>query len=85
MGFFEKRKFRNFLIFLSNYDVEKPSTYLQGKPLHKVTTRQLYEEYGLDENTRAFTGHAMALHRDDDYINEVYTITTITATVIVPV
>lgn len=30
MGFFEKRKFRNFLIFLSAYDEEKPSTYLKG-------------------------------------------------------
>lgn len=30
MGFFEKRKFRNFLIFLQNYDKDKPSTYLNG-------------------------------------------------------
>ena len=30
MGFFEKRKFRNFLIYLQNYDADKPSTYLQG-------------------------------------------------------
>lgn len=33
MGFFEKRKFRNFLIFLSAYDEEKPSTYLKGTKL----------------------------------------------------
>lgn len=70
MGFFEKRKFRNFLIFLSNYDEKKPATFMSGKPLNRVTTRQLYDEYGLDENTRAFTGHAMALHRDDDYLNK---------------
>ena len=30
MGFFEKRKFRNFLIFLQSYDKEKPSTWLKG-------------------------------------------------------
>ena len=30
MGFFEKRKFRNFLMFLSAYDKDKPSTYLKG-------------------------------------------------------
>jgi Rab GDP dissociation inhibitor len=70
MGFFEKRKFRNFLIFLSNYEKDKPSTYMKGKSLDQVTTRQLYEEYGLDANTQAFTGHAMALHRDDDYLDE---------------
>jgi Rab GDP dissociation inhibitor len=75
MGFFEKRKFRNFLIFLSNYDKDKPATYLRGKPLDKVTTRQLYEEYGLDANTQAFTGHAMALHRDDDYLDEPASVT----------
>ena len=61
MGFFEKRKFRNFLMFLSNYDKNQPSTYLKGKTLDKVTMRQVYEEYGLDPNTQAFTGHAMAL------------------------
>lgn len=42
-----------------------------GKKLSQITTKQLYDEYGLDENTRAFTGHAMALHRDDDYLNKV--------------
>lgn len=35
-----------------------------------MTTRQLYEEFGLDTNTQSFTGHAMALHRYDDYLNE---------------
>jgi len=70
MGFFEKRKIRNFLIFLSNYDKDKPSTFLKGKSLDKITTKALYEDFGLDANTQAFTGHAMALHRDDDYLNE---------------
>lgn len=75
MGFFEKRKFRNFLIFLSNYEKDKPSTYLKGKSLDQITTRQLYEEFGLDTNTQAFTGHAMALHRDDDYLKEPASVT----------
>jgi RAB protein geranylgeranyltransferase component A len=57
MGFFEKRKFRNFLLFLSSYEKEKPSTWFKGKtPLDKVTAKQLYDEYGLDANTQAFTG-----------------------------
>ena len=50
-----------------------PSLSAAGKPLTRVTTKVLYDEYGLDDNTRAFTGHAMALHTDDDYINEVRT------------
>jgi Rab GDP dissociation inhibitor len=70
MGFFEKRKFRNFLEFLNKYEKEKPETWLKGKSLDKVTTRELYYEYGLDENTQAFTGHAMALHTNDAYLDE---------------
>lgn len=30
MGFFEKRKFRNFLMFVQAYDKEKPATYFNG-------------------------------------------------------
>lgn len=35
-----------------------------------MTTRELYAEYGLDNNTQTFIGHAMALHRDDDYLDQ---------------
>ena len=31
MGFFEKRKYRNFLMFVLAYDKDKPDTYFQGK------------------------------------------------------
>jgi Rab GDP dissociation inhibitor len=70
MGFFEKRKFRNLLMFIAAYEKDKPSTYLKGKSLDKITTRQLYEEFGVDVNTQSFTGHAMALHRDDMYLDQ---------------
>ncbi|KAJ1440823.1 rab GDP dissociation inhibitor alpha putative [Ochromonadaceae sp. CCMP2298] len=69
MGFFEKRKFRNFLLFLSAYEKDKPATYMKGKSLDQMTMRQLYAEFGLDENTQSFTGHAMALQCDDDYLD----------------
>ena len=42
--------------------------YLTGKTMDKVTMRELYEYYGVDNNTMSFTGHAMALERDDDYL-----------------
>jgi len=35
-----------------------------------MTARELYDKFGLDEGTRAFTGHAMALFRDDSYLNK---------------
>lgn len=75
MGFFEKRKFRNFLVFLQGYDRSKPATYRNGKSLDRITTRALYEDFGLDVNTQSFTGHAMALHTDDSYLDQPATAT----------
>ena len=69
MGIFEKRRFRNFLNYLSAYKEEDPSTF-DGKDLTRMTMRQLYEDFGLDENTQAFVGHAMGLETDDNYLNE---------------
>lgn len=68
MGFFEKRKFRSFLIFVNQYEADKPATWASGKNMTQMTTKALYDSYGLDSNTQAFIGHAMALHRDDDYL-----------------
>lgn len=70
MGFFEKRKFRNFLIWLYDYDKDKPSTYLKGMSLDRITTRKMFEDNNLDVNTQSFIGHAMALHTDDSYLDE---------------
>lgn len=66
MGFFEKRKFRNFLVFLQSYDKKNASTWRngkrmrfvcpfvivrEGKPLEQWTMRQLFNDFGLDEYT----------------------------------
>ncbi|MCP9265429.1 Rab GDP dissociation inhibitor beta [Dirofilaria immitis] len=32
----------------------------------------VYDKFGLDENTADFTGHALALYRDDNYKNELF-------------
>jgi len=64
----KKRRFRDFLIYVTNYDENKISTY-QNRDLNNITMKQLYDEFGLSPNTQAFIGHAMALQRDDDYIN----------------
>jgi len=67
MGMFEKRRFRSFLVFVAEYDENKPSSH-QGKDLRKMTMQQLFDSFSLDANTASFVGHAMALHRDDDYL-----------------
>lgn len=69
MGMFQKRKFKNFLQFVTNYD-EKESKTQEGFNYVKQKTKEIYDIYGLDVNTQQFTGHAIALHTSDAYLNE---------------
>ncbi|XP_074644132.1 rab GDP dissociation inhibitor alpha-like [Tubulanus polymorphus] len=69
MGLFEKRRFRKFLMFVQNYKADNPSTY-QGVDVKTMTCAQLYDKFGVDKNTEDFTGHALALYRDDEYKKE---------------
>lgn len=68
MGMFEKRRFRNFLIFVQDYDENDPKTWKDVDP-KRTTVAELYDKFGLDKNTQDFTGHALALYRDDDYLS----------------
>lgn len=69
IGFFEKRTFYNFLMFIQNYEKADPKTWAKNKSLEQWTMRQLYDHYGLAEFTRTFCGHAMALQLNDDYLD----------------
>lgn len=71
---FEKRRFRNFLMFVYDFKEEDPKTWKDFDPA-KTTMQMLYEKFGLDKNTQDFTGHALALHRDDDYLSDLATAT----------
>ena len=66
MGLFEKRRFKNFLVFVQDYNEEDPKTW-KGVDPKTTTTDEVYKKFGLDENTCDFIGHALALYRDDDY------------------
>ncbi|OMJ18593.1 putative secretory pathway GDP dissociation inhibitor 1 [Smittium culicis] len=66
LGFFEKRRAKNFLEFVGNYKEEDISTH-KGLNLDKQTMSAVYEHFGVDSNTQEFIGHAMALHLDDSY------------------
>lgn len=67
MGMFEKRRFRNFLVFVQEFNFDDPRTWKDADP-NAMTAQQLYEKFGLDKDTADFTGHALALYRDDDYL-----------------
>ena len=70
MSFFQKRYFRSFLIFVDKYDAKQSSTWMKGKPCDKWTMRDVFTYYELVEETQQFVGHAMALHRDDAYLDQ---------------
>lgn len=69
MGMFEKRRFKNFLVFVQDYREDDPKTWKDVDP-NNTTMAQVYEKFGLDKNTADFTGHALALHRDDEYLTK---------------
>lgn len=69
MGIFEKRRFRNFLMFIQNFDFNNRSSWKEVDP-NTTTSAKLYEKFGLDSQTGEFTGHALALFCNDDYLNE---------------
>jgi len=68
MGIFEKRRFKGFVDYVNAWDPTNPATH-QGKDLTKVTSRELFKWFGLDDNTITFTGHAFALYLDDSYLD----------------
>lgn len=69
MGIFEKRKFRKFLLFANDFEPDDPSTW-QGVDPEKTPMKEVFARFGLDANTQSFTGHALALHLNDCYVEE---------------
>ena len=67
MGLFEKRRFKNFLVFVQDFDESNPKTWKDVDP-NVMTMEELYKKHGLDVNTCDFVGHALALYRDDTYL-----------------
>ncbi|XP_024882506.1 rab GDP dissociation inhibitor beta isoform X2 [Temnothorax curvispinosus] len=69
MGLFEKRRFRSFLMWVQNMQEEDPKSWDGFDPFNNSMSA-LYSKFSLDKNTQDFTGHALALYRDDDYIGQ---------------
>lgn len=55
--------------YVQDYDETNSTTY-QGLDLRTMTMSQLYTHFGLDAQTIDFIGHALALHRDDAYLDQ---------------
>lgn len=64
MGLLEKRRFRNLLIWASDYNEKDPKTFKDIPPTTKMI--DAFKKFGLDQDTIDFTGHALALYSDDE-------------------
>lgn len=69
MGLFEKRRARKFFIFVQDFEETDPKTH-EGMDLNKISARELIAKYELEEDTIDFIGHALALQRDDAYLDQ---------------
>jgi len=69
MGFFEKRRCAKLLQFIEKYDPANPQTH-EGLNCAKLPFKAVCDKFGVDENTRSFLGHAVALYSDDGYLDK---------------
>jgi len=69
MGIFEKRRFRNFLLWVTQLEFGNPKTF-NGLNPDTATMNDVFKKFGLDQNTADFTGHAICLHSDDSYLQK---------------
>jgi len=70
LGIFEKRRFRNFLLFVQDFKEDDPGTWsgMPGFDPNTTSMSALFAHFNLDKNTIDITGHALALYRDDNYL-----------------
>ncbi|XP_034721247.1 rab GDP dissociation inhibitor beta [Etheostoma cragini] len=69
MGLFEKRRFKNFLQFISNFDESNPKT-MEGVDPQQSTMRDIFKKFNLGQDVIDFTGHSLALYRTDEYLDQ---------------
>ncbi|XP_073272957.1 guanosine nucleotide diphosphate dissociation inhibitor At5g09550-like isoform X1 [Primulina huaijiensis] len=69
MGLFEKRRARKFFVFVQEFEESDTKTH-EGMDLNSITAKELITKYELEDDTIDFIGHALALHRDDSYLDQ---------------
>lgn len=65
MGLFEKGRFKDFLVYVVDFDLNDSSTYKGVNP--QGPTSEMLKKYKLDDTTVDFIGHALALYRDETW------------------
>jgi len=69
MGMLEKPRFRSFLQFIQEYNVNDSKTW-NDFDASQQTMKACYEKFNLEPSTADFTGHALALHHNDEYLDK---------------
>jgi Rab GDP dissociation inhibitor len=69
LGMFQKRRYKNFVEYVANYDIENPKTHY-GKDLKVQTSEECFKYWKLEDATVVFTGHALCLYHNDDYLKK---------------
>lgn len=67
MSLFEKNRCRQFFSYVHAYEPDDRSTH-GGLDLTSLPMSGLYSHFGLQPDTIAFVGHALALYRDESYL-----------------
>lgn len=68
MGLFEKRRMKNFIEWIGQFDIKDSATH-KGLNMNSCTMREVYDKFGLEAPTKDFIGHAMALYQTDAYLD----------------
>ncbi|KAJ8404063.1 hypothetical protein AAFF_G00344130 [Aldrovandia affinis] len=69
LGMFDKRRFRKLLHFVLNFEERDPLTH-HDFDLKRTSTRELFRHFDLGPDIIEFTGHALALYHNDDYLEQ---------------
>ncbi|XP_030634217.1 rab GDP dissociation inhibitor beta [Chanos chanos] len=69
MGMFDKRRFRKLLLFILNFEENDPRTYQDVDP-KRTTMRDVFKHFDLGSDVIEFIGHTLALHTDDNYLDQ---------------
>lgn len=80
MGLLEKRRFKNMLEWVAKFDPANKETHKDPTPgwlssaayldFKKMPMSAFFKKFDLAPDTVDFIGHALALHRNDDYLQQ---------------
>lgn len=69
MGLWEKKRCKNFFVYIQGLKYDDPSTF-KDIDIHSQPMKDVFKKFSLESNTIDFIGHAVALHINDDYLDE---------------